>query len=159
MAAAHDPGRPTDGTEDPAVNGASDEETLIVAFPRHTGLPLDDCLSSERIRSGMSTWRRYGRNRASCVCSPRSTVSASSISQTSTNRPHAGFSSHRRRVAGVSKRFNMACAQPGSSIASPFQPSLDERPVERVNRTIKDATVRRFYSDSHQSLRTQATRD
>jgi hypothetical protein len=29
----------------------------------------------------------------------------------------------------------------------------DNGPVERINRTIKDATVRRYYYDSHAQLR------
>ena len=45
MAEAHKPGRPTDGPECPRSTVLSaDEETLIVAFRRHTLLPLDDCL-------------------------------------------------------------------------------------------------------------------
>jgi hypothetical protein len=147
-----------------------DEETLIVAFRRHTWLPLDDCLYALQAtiphltRSSLHRlFQRHGINHLpsvegplprrqfrayalgyvhidlaevwteerSCICSSRSTGSASSPSRNSTNRPRAGprrtsfdglwnacptaftqsslttgFSSRRPKAAGGSKRSN-----------------------------------------------------
>jgi Integrase core domain len=38
-------------------------------------------------------------------------------------------------------------------VADKAQPSLDEREVERMNRTIKDATVKRYFYETHDQLR------
>ena len=37
-------------------------------------------------------------------------------------------------------------------VADKTQPSLDEREVERMNRTIKDATVKRYFYETHDQL-------
>ena len=38
-------------------------------------------------------------------------------------------------------------------VADKAQPSLDEPEVERMNRTIKDATVKRYFYETHNELR------
>jgi hypothetical protein len=51
-------------------------------------------------------------------------------------------------------------SQPIASVASwhrppsdPTQPSLDQRTGQRMNRTIKQATVKRFFYDTHEQLK------
>jgi len=51
--------------------------------------------------------------------------------------------------------FDLACAQLGiDHRLTKFNHPWTNGQVERMNRTIKDATVRRFYYDTHRSLRT-----
>ena len=51
--------------------------------------------------------------------------------------------------------FDLACAQHGiDHRLTKFNHPWTNGQVERMNRTIKDATVRRFYYESHESLRT-----
>jgi transposase InsO family protein len=51
--------------------------------------------------------------------------------------------------------FDLACAQLGiEHRLTKFNHPWTNGQVERMNRTIKDATVRRFYYDTHSSLRT-----
>ena len=52
-------------------------------------------------------------------------------------------------------RFDMICEADGIEhrLTKPNHPWTNGQ-VERMNRTIKDATVKRFHSDSHDQLRT-----
>ncbi len=59
-------------------------------------------------------------------------------------------------------RFDMICEANDMSTAHQTQPPVDQRSepapaeagVERMNRTIKEATVKRFHYESHDQLRT-----
>ena len=80
-----------------------------------------------------------------------------------------GFNSRRLMEAGRSTRFkrgwplisrfvphafDFACAQLRiEHRLTKFKHPWTNGQVERMNRTIKDATVRRFYYDTHESLR------
>jgi transposase InsO family protein len=51
--------------------------------------------------------------------------------------------------------FDLACAQHGiEHRLTKFDHSWTKGQIERMNRTIKEATVRRFYDETHDSLRT-----
>ena len=59
---------------------------------------------------------------------------------------------HRRFLAHA---FDLICAQHGiEHRLTKFNHPWTNGQVERMNRTIKEATVRRFYYESHESLRT-----
>jgi hypothetical protein len=51
-------------------------------------------------------------------------------------------------------RCDLACAERATTIASKFDHPWTNGQVERMNRTIKKATVRLFYSETHDSRRT-----
>jgi transposase InsO family protein len=55
-------------------------------------------------------------------------------------------------------RFDMICEANGIEhrLTKPNHPWTNGQ-VERINRTIKDATVKRFHYDSHDKLRTHLT--
>jgi len=74
--------------------------------------------------------------------------------------PHGGWSVAdiramlARRQAFRGHAFDLACAQHGiEHRLTKFNHPWTNGQVERVNRTIKEATVRRFYYETHQSLR------
>ena len=211
-----------------------DEETLIVAFRRHTWLPLDDCLYALQAtiphltRSSLHRlFQRHGINRLPSVEGPLprrqfrayplgyvhidlaevwteagklylfvaidrvSKFAFAELHEQATRRTAADFL--RRLVERVPYRihtiltdngfqftppeggwrvdeiqrlladrqpfrahaFDLACAQLGiDHRLTKFHHPWTNGQVERMNRTIKDATVRRFYYETHTSLRT-----
>ncbi len=212
---------------------SSDEETLIVAFRRHTSLPLDDCLyalqatiphltrsSLHRLfqRHGISrlpgleepplrrqfkayplgyihidlaeVWTAEGKLYLFVAIDRVSKFAFAELHQQASRRVAAEFL--RRLVERVPYRihtvltdngfqftppeggwkveeiqqllterrpfrahaFDFACAQLGiEHRLTKFNHPWTNGQVERMNRTIKDATVRRFYYATHDSLR------
>jgi len=151
MAEPHESRGPTDGTEGAAVDVlAKDEETLVVAFRRHTLLLLDDCLYGPQAtvphltRSALHRLlQRHGISRLPSVeSSPRLACRGDPTDA-------------RRPVPVPSPRLDLACAQLGiDHRLAKFNYPRTNGHVERMNRSIKDATVRRFYYETHSSLRT-----
>ena len=213
---------------------SADEETLIIAFRRHTLLPLDDCLyalqatiprltrsSLHRLfeRHAISrlpeaegarprqtfkayplgyihidfaeVWTDEGKlylfvaidrvskfafaelhERATRRDQPRTSYAGSSSTcrtRSTPCSPTTAFNSPRPMAAGgrelqqlLARRqpfrahaFDLACAQHGiDHRLTKFNHPWTNGQVERMNRTIKEATVRRFYYETHESLRT-----
>jgi transposase InsO family protein len=211
----------------------ADEETLIVAFRRHTLLPLDDCLyalqptvphltrsSLHRLfqRHGVSrlptaegtrprrpfkaypmgyvhidhaeVWTEEGKLYLFVAIDRVSKFAFAELHQRATRRiaadflrrliervpyaihtvltdngfqftaPRGGWSvgEIRRMLANQEPfrchAFDLACAQHGiEHRLTKFNHPWTNGQVERMNRTIKDATVRRFYYQTHESLR------
>jgi len=216
---------------------STDEETLVVAFRRHTLLPLDDCLYALQAtiphltRSSLHRlFQRHGISRLPSVESPPprrqfrayplgyvhidlaegwteegklylfvaidrvSKFAFAELHEQATRRVAADFL--RRLVERVAYRihtvltdngfqftppeggwsageiqqlltdrrpfrahaFDLACAQLGiDHRLTKFNHPWTNGQVERMNRTIKDATVRRFYYQTHGRLRTHLT--
>ena len=214
-----------------------DEETLIVAFRRHTGLPLDDCLYALQAtiphltrsalhrlfqRHGISrlpgldgppprrqfrayplgyvhidlaeVWTEQGKLYLFVAIDRVSKFAFAELHEHASRRVAADFL--RRLVERVPYRihtvltdngfqftppeggwnvaeiqqlladrrpfrahaFDLACAQLGiEHRLTKFNHPWTNGQVERMNRTIKDATVRRFYYNTHSSLRTHLT--
>jgi transposase InsO family protein len=213
---------------------SADEETLIVAFRRHTQLPLDDCLYALQATiprlTRSSLHRLFERHEISRLqeaegARPRQAFKAyplgyihidfaevwtdegklylfvaidrvskfafAELHERATRRtaadflrrliahvpytihtvltdngfqftaPHGGWTvaelqqllaSHQRFRAHA---FDLACAQHGiDHRLTKFNHPWTNGQVERMNRTIKDATVRRFFYATHESLRT-----
>jgi len=211
----------------------ADEETLILAFRRHTLLPLDDCLYAlqatiPHLRRS-SLHRLFQRHAISCLPTaegsrPRRKFKAypmgyihidlaevwteegklylfvaidrvskfafAELHERATRRiaadflrrliervpygihtvltdngfqftaPHGGWSvgEIQRMLAGHQRfrchAFDLACAQHGvDHRRTKFNHPWTNGQVERMNRTIKDATIRRFYYETHESLR------
>jgi transposase InsO family protein len=213
---------------------SGDEETLVLAFRRHTGLPLDDCLyalqatiphltrsSLHRLfqRHGISrlpgldgppprrqfrayplgyvhvdlaeVWTAEGKLYLFVAIDRVSKFAFAELHERASRRVAADFL--RRLVDRVPYRihtvltdngFQFSPPEGGWKVAELRQLLADQRPfrahafdlacaqlgiehrltkfhhpwtngqVERMNRTIKDATVRRFYYDTHRGLRT-----
>ena len=223
------------GPKDPHSTVLSaDEETLILAFRRHTLLPLDDCLyalqatvphltrsSLHRLfqRHAVSrlptvegsrprrkfkaypigyihidlaeVWTEEGKLYLFVAIDRVSKFAFAELHQRATRRiaadflrklvahvpyqihtvltdngfqftaPHGGWSVgeiERMLAHGQIFRahgFDLACAQHGiDHRLTKFNHPWTNGQVERMNRTIKDATVRRFYYETHDSLRT-----
>lgn len=212
---------------------SADEETLIVAFRRHTLLPLDDCLDALQATvphlTRSSLHRLFRRHAVSCLphaegTRPRQRFKAypmgylhidfaevwteegklylfvaidrvskfayAELHERATRRVAADFL--RRliervpygihtvltdngfqftaprggwRVGEIQRMlashppfrchaFDLACAQHGiDHRLTKFNHPWTNGQVERMNRTLKDATVRRFFSATHASLR------
>jgi len=213
---------------------STEEETLIVAFRRHTLLPLDDCLYALQAtiphltRSSLHRlFQRHGISRLPSVEDPPARrqfkayplgyvhidlaevsteegklylfVAIDRVSKFAFAELHGQASRRvaadflRRLVEHVPYRihtvltdngfqftppkggwtveeiqqmlangrpfrahaFDLACAQLGiDHRLTKFNHPWTNGQVERMNRTIKDATVRRFYYDTHNTLRT-----
>jgi len=213
---------------------SADEEMLIVAFRRHTLLPLDDCLYAlqatvphltrsslhrlfqrheiSRLPTAEGTrprqrfrnyplgyvhmdlaemWTQAGKLYLFVAVDRVSKFAFAELHERATPRiaadflrrliervpyrihtvltdngfqftpPHGGWSvdeiqqllsQHRPFRAHA---FNLACAQHAvDHRLTKFNHPWTNGQVERMNRTIKDATVRRFYYETHESLRT-----
>ena len=213
---------------------SADEETLIVAFRRHTLLPLDDCLYALQATiphlTRSSLHRLFQRHAVSCLPTaegtrPRRKFKAypmgyihvdlaevwtqegklylfvaidrvskfayAELHERATHRiaadflrrliervpyrihtvltdngfqftpPRGGWSvgEIQRMLAGQQRfrahAFDLACAQLDiEHRLTKFNHPWTNGQVERMNRTLKDATVRRFYYETHESLRT-----
>jgi transposase InsO family protein len=213
---------------------SADEEILIVAFRRHTSLPLDDCLYALQAtiphltRSSLHRlFQRHGISRLPNAEGPPprrpfkayplgyvhidlaevrteegklylfvaidrvSKFAFAELHERATHRtaadflrrltervpyrihtvltdngfqftpPHGGWSvgEIQQRLANRqpfrAHAFDLACAELGiDHRLTKFNHPWTNGQVERMNRTIKDATIRRFYYETHQSLRT-----
>jgi transposase InsO family protein len=223
------------GPKDPHSTVLSaDEETLVVAFRRHTLLPLDDCLYALQVTiphlTRSSLHRLFQRHAVSRLPSvegtrPRQKFKAYPIGYIhvdlaevwteegklylfvaidrvskfafaelhgqATRRiaadflrrlidcvpyqihtvltdngfqftaPHGGWNVSEiqqmlaRQQLFRAHAFDLACAQHGiDHRLTKFNHPWTNGQVERMNRSIKDATVRRFYYETHESLRT-----
>jgi transposase InsO family protein len=212
---------------------SADEETLIVAFRRHTLLPLDDCLYALQATvphlTRSSLHRLFQRHEVSCLPHAESTrprqkfkaypmgylhidfaevwteegklylfvaidrvskFAYAELHERATRRVAAEFlrrliergpygihtvltdngfqftaprggwrvSEIQRMLASHQRfrchAFDLACAQHGiDHRLTKFNHPWTNGQVERMNRTIKDATVRRFYYETHERLR------
>jgi transposase InsO family protein len=212
---------------------SADEETLILAFRRHTRLPLDDCLyalqatiphltrsSLHRLfqRHGISrlahvedtperqrfkayplgyihidlaeVWTEEGKLYLFVAIDRVSKFAFAELHERATYRtaadflrrlverlpyhvhtvltdngvhftaPHGSWSVAEiramlaRRQPFKAHAFDLACAQHGiEHRLTKFNHPWTNGQVERMNRTIKEATVRRFYYETHESLR------
>ena len=212
---------------------SADEETLIVAFRRHTLLPLDDCLYAlqatvphltrsslhrlferhaiSRLPGAEGTrprqkfkaypmgyvhidlaevWTEEGKLYLFVAIDRVSKFAFAELHDRSTRRiaadflrrliecfpytihtvltdngfqftpPHGGWSVDDIRQMLASQQrfrahaFDFACAQHGiEHRLTKFNHPWTNGQVERMNRTIKEATVRRFYYETHESLR------
>ena len=213
---------------------STDEETLIVAFRRHTLLPLDDCLYAlqatvphltrsslhrlferhavSRLPTAEGTsprqrfktyplgyfhvdfaevWTEAGKRYLFVAIDRVSKYAFAELHDRATRRiaadflrrliervpytihtvltdngfqftePRGGWTAGdiQRMLAGHERfrahAFDFACAQYGiDHRLTKFHHPWTNGHVERMNRTIKEATVRRFYYDTHESLRT-----
>ncbi|HLO77412.1 MAG TPA: integrase core domain-containing protein [Magnetospirillum sp.] len=109
------------------------EEAIIVAFRRHTLLPLDDCLYTLI---------------AAVPYKIHTVLTDNGIQFTFPPRYADG---HTARY--MTHMFDMRCRENGiehrlTKIKHPWTNGQ----VERMNRTIKEATVKRYHYDSHQQL-------
>ena len=212
----------------------TDEEALIVAFRRHTLLPLDDCLSARQAtvphltRSSLhrlferhavsrlptaegtrprqqfkayplgyfhvdfaEVWTEAGKLYLFVAIDRVSKYAVAELHERATRRTAADFLRRliervpytihtvlpdngfqfteprggwtvgdiQRMLASQERfrahAFDFACAQHGiDHRLTTFNHPWTNGQVERMNRTIKDATVRRFFYDAHESLRT-----
>ena len=97
-----------------------EEEAIVVAFRRHTLLPLNDCLYALQATTPQLTRSSLHRCLQRHDISPLPGVARNDIDHHTTKPKH---------------------------------PSTNGQ-VERMNRTIKDATVKRFYYETHTSCLT-----
>jgi transposase InsO family protein len=135
-----------------------EDEAVVVAFRRHTLLPLDDCLYA--LQPTIPHLTRSSLHR----CLQRHGISR--LPETGRDKPRrAKFKRYpigyfhidiaEVQTAEGSHSFELACAQNNIE----HRRTLPRHPwtigqVERMNRTIKEATVRRFHYGSHDQLRT-----
>jgi len=125
-----------------------EEEAVIVAFRRHTLLPLDDCLCALQPTiphlTG-SSLHRFLRNfiaRLPCRIHTILTDNGTRF----THRKQDKYAGHHI--------FDRVCDEHGiehrlTKISHPWTNGQ----VERMNRTLKKATVRRHHYDSHEQLK------
>ena len=104
---------------------SAEEEAVAVAFRRHTLLPLDDCLYA--LQPTVPHLTRSSLHR----CLQRHGIS------------------RLPQVEGEASAKRKFKAYP----ADKAQASMDHKQVERMNRTIKDATVKRYFYETHDQLR------
>jgi transposase InsO family protein len=206
---------------------SQEEEAMVVAFRRHTLLPLDDCLYAllpaiqNLTRSSVHRClQRHGISRLPDVQGDKpkrpkfklphwlfhfdiaevqtaegqfymfvgidrtSKFAVTQLGEKANRRTSWEFLQHlfeavpyqvhtiltdngiqfaeqpRNRNAAYSRpmRFDMICEANGIEhrLTKPNHPSTNGQ-IERMNRTIKDATVKRFHHDSHDQLRTHLT--
>jgi transposase InsO family protein len=131
-----------------------DEETLVIEFRRRTLLPLDDCLYALQATIAADFLRRLLEHvpyRIHTVLTdngfqftePRGGWRVGEIQEMLASRQR--FRAH---------AFDYACAQHGiGHRLTKFNHPWTNGQVERMNRTIKEATVRRFFYATHASLR------
>lgn len=127
-----------------------EEEALIVAFRRHTLLPLDDCLYA--LQPTLPHLTRSSLHRC---------LQRHGISRLPDVEPGAGGSAVPLIKEAIANgeifrahAFEYACARNDidhrtTKVRHPWTNGQ----VERMNCTIKDATVKRFYYESHSQLR------
>ncbi len=114
------------GPKDPSSTVLSeDEEAMVVAFRRHTLLPLDDCLYALQPSNRDSV--TFRKMRFDLICE------ANDIEHRLTKPNHPWSSEDQKTVRGT------VFPRDGQ--------------VERMNCTIRDATVKRYHYESHDQLR------
>jgi len=175
--------RKTGPTEPSSTVLSTDEEAMIVAFRRHTLLPLDDCLYALQptiphlSRSSLHRClRRHGISRLPDMEGDkpkRQKFKRYPIGYFHIHRPavdngiqFAEQPRNRNSVTYRKMRFDMICEANGIEhrLTKPNHPSRackhalpgnawTNGQVERMNRTIKDATVKRYHYDNHDQLR------
>lgn len=145
-----------------------EEEALCIAFRKHTLLPLDDCLYAlqasiphltrsslhrlfqrhdiSRLPSigGEKTRKKFKSYPIGYFTTPGNVASAAKIIREALDRGELVWA----------HGFELTCAQNDIDhrLTKPNHPWTNGQ-VERMNRTLKEATVRRYYYDSHQQLR------
>lgn len=85
-------------------------------------------------------------------------TSSNALFRTCYGIPFAEQPRNRNTAYSRSKRFDMICDANGIEhrLTKPNHPWTNGQ-VERMNRTIKDATIKRFHYNSHDQLRTHLT--
>ena len=150
---------------------SAEEEAAIVAFRKHTLLPLDDCLYAlqETIphltRSSLHRClQRHGISRLPEVTdSPARTVAADFLRRLNAAVPYRihtiltdngiQFTHQPHQKYAFKHVFDSICAAHGSEhrLIKPNHPWTNGQ-VERMNRSLKDATVHRYHYETHQQL-------
>ncbi|MDQ0839868.1 integrase core domain-containing protein [Sphingomonas faeni] len=115
------------------------EEAAVVAFRRHTLLPLDDCLYA--LQPSIPHLTRSALHR----CLQRHGISR--LPDIEGDKPKR--QRFKRYPIGF---FHMDIAEVQHRLTKPNHPWTNGQ-VERMNRTIKEATVTRFHYESHEQLR------
>ena len=122
---------------------STEQEELCVAFRKHTLLPLDDCLDALQAtipnltRSSLhSLFQRHGISRLPTLDS---------------DKPKKRFKDY---AIGYFHMFDRVCRENGIEhrLTKPNHPCTNGQ-VERMNRTLKGATIRRYHYDTHDQLR------
>ena len=123
-----------------------EKEAVIVAFRRHTLLPLDDCLYALLPTIPCLTryrcLQRHGMSRLSNMRG-QWRMASSSPTESKTPRHLITFFIWICWENGIEHRL--------TKIAPPWTNGQ----VERMNRTLKAATVKRYHYDTHDQLKTQ----
>ncbi|MDI1328165.1 MAG: integrase core domain-containing protein [Brevundimonas sp.] len=146
-----------------------EEEAIVVAFRKHTLLPLDDCLYALQAtlprltRSSLHLClKRHGISRLPEIAADflRAVIDAVPYKiHTLLTDNGVQFGDMPQHRSGPTARyrvhkFDRVCFEHGVEhrFTKPNHPWTTGQ-VERMNRTLKEATVRRYHYNSHQQLR------
>nr|WP_249201339.1 integrase core domain-containing protein [Gluconobacter sphaericus] len=134
------------------------DEAMIVAFRRHTLLLLDDCLYALQASIVTQLVEKADRNTAWKFLEYLLSVIPYRIHIILTDNGIQFAKQRRSRNTALSRpmRFEVICKAHGIKhrLTKPNHPWTNGQ-VERMNRTIREAAVKRFHYDSHEQLRTR----
>jgi transposase len=123
-----------------------EEEALVVAFRRHTLLPLDDCLYG--LQPTIPHLTRSSLHR----CLERHGISR--LPEMEGEKPKTKRFAHYAIGYFHIDMFDRVCGENDIEhrLTKPNHPWTNGQ-VERMNRTLKEATVKRYHYESHDQLR------
>ena len=154
---------PTGPKEPKSTVLSREDEAIIVAFRRHTLLPLDNCLYVAIDRTSKFAFvevvRKTGRTSASAFLTTLVEAVPHKIHTVLTDNG-IQFTFPLRYADGPTARymthmFDMRCRENGIEhrLTTVKRPWTNGQ-VERMNRIIKEATVKRFHYDDHRQFET-----